>query len=131
MIAQSQIREKISRYLRHEISLDQFEDWLVQRSWNMHKDSDEDAQRLASEVELRLAEHSSGHLTVAALRDELRDFANVFPSRIDFGSVPDEPVKFTQDNKTLDAVLPVFMCAAPVQTDQPNLVYLASAPVGT
>jgi hypothetical protein len=75
MIAESQIREQIGHYLRGEISLDAFEDWLVQRSWNMHKDSAGDAQRLVSAVELRLAEHSSGHLDENALRAELQTFA--------------------------------------------------------
>ena len=130
MIAQSQIREKISRYLRYEISLDQFEDWLVQRSWNMHQDSDGDAQKLVAAVELRLAEHSSGHLDVAALREELQSLVNVFPPRIDFGLVPDEP-KFFQVNKAMSDVLPVSMSAVPAQKGPPFLVYHASAPVGT
>ena len=41
MIADNQIRERLARYLSGEISLDHFEDWLVEVSWNMHRDSDE------------------------------------------------------------------------------------------
>ncbi len=134
MIAQSEIREKISRYLRQEVSLDQFEDWLVQHSWNMHQDSDDDAQKLAASVELRLAERSSGHLNESELREELRSLLNVFPLRIDFKlvpvSVPDEP-KFFQINKAMDDVLPVFMISAPIQMGSQVLACPASVPVGT
>jgi hypothetical protein len=93
MIAESQIREQIGHYLRGDISLDVFEDWLVQRSWNMHKDSNEAAQKLASAVELRLAEHSSGHLDEAALRDELRSFITRFTMQIVFGGAPVAPAE--------------------------------------
>lgn len=71
MIADYEIREKVAQYLTSRISLDQFEDWLVARSWNMHADSDRQSQKLASEIELRLAEYSSGHLTEQDLRREL------------------------------------------------------------
>ncbi len=91
MIAESQIREQLGHYLRGDISLDVFEDWLVQRSWNMHKDSDEAAQKLASQIELRLAEHSSGHLDEAALREEFRSFVTKFTVEIVFGGAPLSP----------------------------------------
>jgi hypothetical protein len=91
MIAESQIREKLGRYLRGDVSLDSFEDWLVERSWGMHKDSQESAQRLASAIELRLAEHSSGHLGERELKDELRQFANPPVVEISFGNVQPAP----------------------------------------
>jgi len=93
MIAESQIRGKLGRYLRGELSLDQFEDWLVQKSWNMHKDSDEAAQSLASKIELRLAEHSSGHLDENALHEELKTFVTTFTMQIVFGGAPVAPVE--------------------------------------
>jgi len=58
----------------NEISLDDFEDWFVRKSWNLHYDSDELAQRSAYAVELRLAEHSSAHLSEPELRRELAPF---------------------------------------------------------
>lgn len=93
MIAESQIREQLGHYLRGDIPLDVFEDWLVQRSWNMHKDSDEAAQSLASKIELRLAEHSSGHLDENALHEELKTFVTTFTMRIVFGGAPVSPVE--------------------------------------
>lgn len=92
MIAESKIREKLGRYLRGDLSLDGLEDWLAQSSWNMHKDSNEAAQKLASAIELRLAEHSSGHLKEPALRDELRQFANPAIVQVTFGNVPQVPL---------------------------------------
>ena len=72
MIAESEIRDWLARYLAGEIPLEDFEDWFVRRSWNMQEGSPEAAQKLASAIELRLAEHSSGHLTEEKLRGELR-----------------------------------------------------------
>ena len=88
MIAQSQIREEISHYLDGKISLDHFEDWLVQQSWNMHLDSDKDAQKLVAAIELRLGEYSSGHLTRDELRTELTLYVTRFTERIEFGAAP-------------------------------------------
>ncbi len=85
MIAESQIRQWLARFLNKEVSLDSFEDWLVQRSWNMHVDSSGAAQKLASAIELRLAEYSSGHLDLAQLRRELLPFVSSYTAEISFG----------------------------------------------
>lgn len=54
------------------MTLNEFEDWLVVHSWNMHQDSDEAARRLVGAIELRLAEYSDEHLTDEGLERELR-----------------------------------------------------------
>lgn len=71
MITEPEIRSQLARFLGNEMSLDQFEDWFVQQSWDAHLNSDESAQKLVYAVELRLAEHSSGHLSQQELRREL------------------------------------------------------------
>lgn len=78
MLAESEIRDRLARYLAKEIPLEEFEDWFVQQSWNMHQGSPEAAQMLASAIELRLAEHSSGHLTEEELQQELRSFVTSY-----------------------------------------------------
>jgi len=78
MITERQIREHLARYLTGGESLDHFEDWLVEQSWNMHRDSSEAAQSLVNEIELRLSEHSDGLLSENALRDELHRFLENF-----------------------------------------------------
>jgi hypothetical protein len=71
MILESEIRARLAELLSRKLDLELFEDWLVQRSWNMHLDSDRGAQELASAVELALSEHSAGHLSERELRQEL------------------------------------------------------------
>jgi hypothetical protein len=123
MIAESQIREKLGRFLSKEMSLDQFEDWLVQRSWNMHKDSDEAAQKLASAIELRLAEHSSGHLSDCALRDELRPFVTSYSVHVWFGEPPSRIVQQEPPNnvdtsaRALQVVLPYRPASSPEEVE--------------
>lgn len=80
MLAYAELRNELVRLLAEEISLDSFEDWFVQRSWNMHKDSDLVAQRLAYAVELRLAEHDSGQLSESELRKELLQLSRQYLS---------------------------------------------------
>ena len=71
MIDVAKIREQLFRYLTREITLNDFEDWLILGSWSMHQDSSDEAQRLVGAIELRLAEYSDGHLTDEALDREL------------------------------------------------------------
>jgi hypothetical protein len=71
MITETEVRRELVRLLENGVSLADFQDWLVSRSWNMHKDSSPTAQSLVSTVELALAEHSNGDLTETELRTRL------------------------------------------------------------
>jgi hypothetical protein len=71
MICEVEIRQRLAELLSGELELEAFEDWLVQRSWNMHLDSSSGAQNLVSAIELALAEHSSDHLSREGLHDKL------------------------------------------------------------
>ena len=73
MISEYQIVRQIRLLLANKISLDDFEDWLVQSSWNMQLDSDSEAQELVWKIELSLAEYSSEHLDSKELFAELGD----------------------------------------------------------
>jgi hypothetical protein len=70
MISQVEIYSKLNSLISHDLSLPDFEDWLVEKSWNMHKNSDPAAVKLVSAIELRLAEWSSGHLSEESMRKE-------------------------------------------------------------
>lgn len=72
MLAAQSLREHIQQFLGGAVSLDDFEDWLVAASWNMHLRAGADVQRMVGAVELRLAEHSNGHLDVADLKHEFQ-----------------------------------------------------------
>lgn len=71
MITDSEIRQQLAALLEQRISQAQFEEWLVARSWNMHKDSTVTAQDLVATIELALAEFSNGHLSDRELRQQL------------------------------------------------------------
>lgn len=82
-----EIRKRLIQLLLGKISLDVFEDWLVRESWNMHQAADKGTLDLVSALELRLAEHSSGHLTEEGLRQELRSFVQNYSATINIGPV--------------------------------------------
>ena len=73
MINVPDIRDQVVRYLQNQMTLADLNDWLTQRSWNMHLDSPLDAQRLAADVELLLAEYNLGHRSLEQLQDALND----------------------------------------------------------
>ncbi|MGH9358905.1 MAG: hypothetical protein ACRD1O_07005 [Terriglobia bacterium] len=82
MVSEFEIREWLSRLVAQEITLDVFEDWFVSNTWNIHRQGGDEAQKLAYAVELRLAEHSSGHLNSNGLRRELEPFVSRYARSI-------------------------------------------------
>jgi hypothetical protein len=72
------IRSSIGEFLAGEQGLDQFEKWLVGRTWNIHKSGEVESQVLAYEIELCLAEYHVGALSEQELRLELQHIANTF-----------------------------------------------------
>jgi hypothetical protein len=77
MVSAADIRSRVSQLLSGVVSLDEFDEWFSASTWNMHRDSDQEAQELAGAIELLLAEHSSGHLTDGDLRIKLSPFADL------------------------------------------------------
>lgn len=59
MVSASQIRDKILEFLTDAVSLDEFEDWIVQRTWNVHLSGSVAAEELTFAVEEALSEYSS------------------------------------------------------------------------
>jgi len=88
MIAELEVRKELVRFLSNEISLDQFEDWLVSKSWDMQQDSIASAKKLVSAIELRLAEYSSDHLDFPALHAELVPYANEINIFVSYDMAP-------------------------------------------
>jgi hypothetical protein len=72
MIKENEIRQRLLEVVSGRLNLDDFEDWLVSHSWNMHLDSPREAQELVWAIELALAEHSNGHLSSQALQEQLK-----------------------------------------------------------
>jgi len=65
-------RQWLGRYLAGEIPLRTFENWLVPMTWQSGEGTDPAVRDLLSEIELALAEYSSGHWTETELREHLR-----------------------------------------------------------
>ncbi len=89
MIREMEVRRKLADLLAGRLDLEEFEDWLVQRSWNMHLDSSSGAQDLVSAIELALAEHSSSHLSEESLHDKLLLLLN--PAKMSAWRMPGKP----------------------------------------
>jgi hypothetical protein len=73
MFSEIKLREELARYLRGDVSQDDFEDWFSRESWNIHRSPDFGAQRLAYAIELKLAENDRGHLPDAELMAEFKE----------------------------------------------------------
>jgi hypothetical protein len=82
MATAARIRDRVAAFLVDQISLDELNVWLTVNTWNIHHDRDSESEGLTYALELRLAEHSIGHLTDAQLRDELRSFVSSYATRI-------------------------------------------------
>ncbi len=68
----AEIRDRVARYLNRAISLREFEEWFVPRTWNATSRVGRSTSDLINEIELRLAEYTSGHWTQRELREQLR-----------------------------------------------------------
>jgi hypothetical protein len=93
----AQIRACLAEWLDGNTSLEEFEDWFVPETWNLHKENDLQAEDLANEIELSLSEYSGGYISRAKLEAELRVMANAIrpfeeEKRVPF-RVPDNPAK--------------------------------------
>jgi hypothetical protein len=79
---ENEIRTQLRRYVRGEISLESFEEWLAPRIWTIEASNDPAAEDLAYAIDLRLAEHSSGHWTDTELRDLLNQLDDRIAQRL-------------------------------------------------
>ena len=87
MLNESQIRERLADYLAGELSYHDFEDWLIQASWNMHHDSSQDAQDLVSDINLLIYEYLDEHIGEEKLRAALRPFVEHYSTQLLFDGV--------------------------------------------
>ena len=69
----SSIRDQILALLSDQISLLEFQDWLVGATWDVEQHADPDAADLAYGSKLALAELSRGDISQATFYDRLRD----------------------------------------------------------
>lgn len=76
------IHDQLVQYLAGDTSLTAFRDWFDSSTWNMEEIGvNQDAVRLAGEVELRLAEFSNGHWMEDELKSKLLPLIQTFTQR--------------------------------------------------
>lgn len=71
MMSSSQIKKQISRLLDDQIVLQDFEDWLVQNTWNVHLSGSAEVEDLTFATEEALAEYSSERINKQELQKRL------------------------------------------------------------
>ena len=64
-----QIREQMAEFINKRLSLQEFEEWLVRNTWNVHSFESQAAEDLAADVEELLARYSSAHLSLSDIRE--------------------------------------------------------------
>ncbi len=75
MISDQDIREQVLAYLSGHLTLDAFEDWIVQNTWNVHQWGAKSTQDLAYSIEAVLAEHSRDPISEEVLQGKLAPLA--------------------------------------------------------
>lgn len=70
------IRRHLSAYLAGTVSLDELKDWMVDATWNIEEAASPDVRQLAYDIELALAEESSGFLTREELHTDLLELVD-------------------------------------------------------
>ncbi len=71
-----EIRDHLLDYLKSAATLDQFKDWLISATWDSGDDSESTAMQLTYEIQLALADQSTGITTESELRDVLSDLVH-------------------------------------------------------
>ena len=71
MVVESEVRLRIVAVLQGDLSLADFDEWLLDVSDDMHRDSTESAQVLVSSTSILLYEFESGAISEETLRSDL------------------------------------------------------------
>jgi hypothetical protein len=66
----------LTDYLAETISLDELKDFVVAATWQLPETENLESRQLAYDIELALADESSGYLTMDELREDLRELVN-------------------------------------------------------
>jgi len=71
MVSASQIRNELSFALAGILSLDDFEDWLIENTWSIHNTGSKAAEALTFAIEGAFSEYTSERISEKQLREEL------------------------------------------------------------
>ncbi len=95
-------------FLDSRIDLDEFEDWFLQNTWNIHLNGSAAVEELSFSVEESLSEYSSRHIAPSELRRELSELVHRDNKELVYrdASVFDKKPKVSWSASAL--VVPVF-----------------------
>lgn len=74
------VREHLASYLAGEEPLHDFQEWFAPRAWDVAREASLEAHELVQEINLSLAEFTSGHLTAVELAQRLRPLVESYRS---------------------------------------------------
>jgi len=74
---ESEMRDRLLAYLEGAVTLYQFKDWLISVTWALPEDADDAARALSCEIQLAMADQSSGLTNGSELREALADLVPV------------------------------------------------------
>jgi hypothetical protein len=85
----SELRGQLEKLIEGQLSLDEFEDWFVPYSWNIHKCGDYEVQELAYSIEHQLSEFDEDSEALRlGLESALRAFGSAENRSGDSSSLP-------------------------------------------
>ena len=70
-----QVRRFAAEYVANKATLAELERWLAPLAWSLDDESDSALRDIVNEIELRIAEYTSGAWDETALRSFIRDIA--------------------------------------------------------
>jgi len=120
MVSSGEVRNRLADAIEAQLPLDEFEDWFVQQSWNVHQSKDFDLQRLVFAIELWLAERSSGHLDDDGLLRELRTVLSIVPVNIETEA---GPIAVKSGSSSSFTLLPVPGLQMPLSGRSPVMAF--------
>jgi hypothetical protein len=94
----NEIRDRLANYLAKNVSVEDFEDWIAQNTWNIHQSGDEQAEKLAYSIESRLAEYSGSHIDENTLRRELSPMVTAYTPQVSESWASSSVMSFGSDN---------------------------------
>ena len=120
MIIEDQLRNEIARVVNKHASLQDLYSWLMERNWNVLRNSEPSARDLAVEVEAILYEWSESLKSESKAVQELAALAREpqlfeIRVRIDFDRVGSEDTFATAATSPLPLQIPVIQIPLPAQ----------------
>jgi hypothetical protein len=108
VMSENEIRNQLASYLASDIPVEEFEDWIAQRTWNIHQSGDRTAEQLAYAIEAKLAEFSGGHIEETSLRRDLSPLVTDYTPEL---TVEWASIVHTPESSNLTAQLPFALLA--------------------